>query len=124
MADAPDDLLDRQPPHEIQAADLRALLHPEHNLLLASITTVERGSRPPPEDAKAPPGGSAFNRRQGVSATEPSSRIAPSPSIDLTYEIQQTRRRLKARSTGRRAIGQPAAGVTLSAETGFPGRTR
>jgi hypothetical protein len=55
---APDDLLDRQPLHEIQAADLRPLLHPDHNLLLARTCTTERGSRPP---------GQRQRRRRGVS---------------------------------------------------------
>src|SRR5262249_54667235 len=40
VARAPDDLLDRQPLHEIQATDLRPLLHPDHNLLLARTTIL------------------------------------------------------------------------------------
>ncbi len=35
MARAAGDLFDRQPLHEVQAADLGPLLHPDHDLLLA-----------------------------------------------------------------------------------------
>ncbi len=57
VAGAPDDLLDRQPLHKIQAADLRPLLHPDHNLLLARHVTTQRGSRPPRTAPRAPPRG-------------------------------------------------------------------
>jgi hypothetical protein len=56
VAGASADLPDRRPPQEIQAADLRPLLHPGHDLLLARSAHTERGSRP---IRTAPPGGGA-----------------------------------------------------------------
>jgi hypothetical protein len=55
VAGPPDDLLDRQPLHEIQAADLRPLLHPNHNLLLARTPSSEAPDQP----------GRHLQRRQG-----------------------------------------------------------
>jgi hypothetical protein len=72
VAGTPRDLLDRQPPHEIRAADLRPLLHPDHNLLLARTASTERGLRPDRTAPHPPPAGqlstgvrgSVLNRRR------------------------------------------------------------
>src|SRR6266536_2853735 len=65
VAGAPDDLLDRQPLHEIQAADLRPLLHPDHNLPLARNRSTERGSRPTRTAPPAPSAGQLSTGHRG-----------------------------------------------------------
>src|SRR5262249_39564356 len=98
VARAPDDLLDRQPLHEIQATDLRPLLHPPPR----STHNRDRGSRPPRTPPQAPPGGSAFNRPKGVSIHPASILVTRA----LLYREGGPRRRWQMRRSGVDAGGR------------------
>src|SRR5262249_45240729 len=106
VARAPDDLLDRQPLHEIQATDLRPLLHPDHNLLLARTTILSEALDHPGRHHRRRQGGqlstglrgSVFNRRRyarpgSVGDAEPAGQtrctcrsrsMAPAATIEVT----------------------------------------
>ena len=59
------DLLDRDAVDHVHPPDLRPLLHVDHPLLLASISSIGRGSRPG-RMLRPCAGGSVFDRREGV----------------------------------------------------------